>query len=53
MDIQSGAALMQQPNSLLKTAREEGWADPETGLNLIKKAEMEAERIESYLEDLE
>ena len=30
MDIQSGPALMQQPNSLLKTAREEGWTDPET-----------------------
>ena len=53
LDIQSGTALMQQPNSLLKTAREEGWADPETGLNLIKKAEMEADRIESYLRDLE
>jgi len=53
LDIQSGTTLMQQPNSLLKTAREEGWTDPEMGLNLIKEAEMETDRIESYLEDLQ
>ena len=53
LKLQSGNSLLQQPNSLLKTAREEGWKNPERGINLISDAEMEAERILSFLSDIE
>ena len=53
LELQSGNSLLQQPNSLLKTAREEGWKNPERGINLISDAEMEAERILSFLSDIE
>ena len=41
LELQSGNSLLQQPNSLLKTAREEGWKNPEKGINLISDAERE------------
>ncbi len=53
LDVQSGNTLMQQPNSLLKTAREEGRKNPEKGLILVEEAEREVERILSLVEDLE
>ena len=53
LELQSGNSLLQQSNSLLKTAREEGWKNPERGINLISDAEMEAERILSFLSDIE
>ena len=53
LGLQSGNSLLQQPNSLLKTAREEGWKNPERGINLISDAEMEADRILSFLSDIE
>ena len=53
LGLQSGNSLLQQPNSLLKTAREEGWKNPERGINLIYDAEMEADRILSFLSDIE
>ena len=53
LGLQSGNSLLQQPNSLLKTAREEGWKNPERGINLILDAEMEADRILSFLSDIE
>ena len=37
----------------MKTAREEGWKNPERGINLISDAEMEADRILSFLSDIE
>lgn len=53
LELQSGNSLMQQPNSLLKTAREEGWKNPEKGIRLVSEAESEAERILSFLADIE
>ena len=53
LQIQSGKNLLQQPSSLLKTAREEGWKDPEKGIELITEAERETSRILSYIEDIE
>jgi len=53
LEVQSGNTLMQQPNSLLKTAREEGRKNPERGLYLVEEAEREVERILSMVEDLE
>ena len=53
LEVQSGNTLMQQPNSLLKTAREEGRKNPERGLILIEEAEREVERILSMVEDIE
>ena len=52
LEAQSGNNLMQQPNSLLKMAREEGRKDPERGINLVYEAEREAARIQSFVEDL-
>jgi hypothetical protein len=51
--LQSGNSLLQQPNSLLKTAREEGWKNPEKGINLISDAEREVDRILSFLSDID
>ncbi|MFL2974904.1 MAG: hypothetical protein ACJZ42_01105 [Candidatus Thalassarchaeaceae archaeon] len=53
LGLQSGNTLLQQPNSLLKTAREEGWKNPEKGIKLISDAEREADRILSFLSDIE
>ena len=53
MQIQSGKNLLQQSSSLLKTAREEGWKDPEKGMKLITEAERETSRILSYFADIE
>jgi len=52
LEMESGNALMQQPNSLLKTAREEGRKDPQRGLYLVSEAEREAARLTSFLDDL-
>jgi|TARA_B100001996_G_scaffold7178_1_gene6051 ElaB/YqjD/DUF883 family membrane-anchored ribosome-binding protein len=53
LSLQSGNSLLQQSNSLLTTAREEGWKNPERGINLISDAEREADRILSFLSDIE
>jgi len=53
LGLQYGNSLMQQPNSLLKTAREEGWKNPEKGIRLVSEAESETERILSFLADIE
>jgi predicted nucleic acid-binding Zn-ribbon protein len=53
LELQSGNSLLQQPNSLLKTAREEGWKDPNQGIKLVSEAERETERILSFLSDIE
>ena len=53
LGLQSGNTLLQQPNSLLKTAREEGWRNPDKGISLISDAESEADRILSFLSDIE
>jgi len=53
LELQSGNSLLQQPNSLLKTAREEGWKNPDKGIHLISEAEREADRIISFLSDIE
>ncbi len=53
LELQSGNSLLQQPNSLLKTAREEGWKNPEKGINLISDAEREVDRILSFLSDID
>jgi hypothetical protein len=53
LELQSGNSLLQQPNSLLKTAREEGWKDPDKGIKLVSEAERETERILSFLSDIE
>ena len=52
LQMQTGNNLLQQPTSLLKTAREEGWKNPEKGLELITEAERETSRILSYIEDI-
>ena len=44
---------MQQPNSLLKMAREQGWKNPERGTELISEAKREATRIASFVSDVE
>ena len=53
LGMKSGNRLMQQPNSLLKLAREKGWNNPEKGIELISEAKREANRIESFLSDVE
>ena len=44
---------LEQPNSLLKSAREIGWKDPQKGLRIIEEAESEARRIIAISNDLE
>ncbi len=51
--LHNGSTLMQQPSSLLKTAREEGWRNPERGIELVLEAEREVERILSFIDDVE
>ena len=53
LGLQSGNTLMQQPNSLLKMAREQGWKNPERGSELISEAKREATRIASFVSDVE
>ena len=53
LGLQSGNTLMQQPNSLLKMAREQGWKNPERGTELISEAKREATRIASFVSDVE
>ena len=53
LGLQSGNAIMQQPNSLLMMAREQGWKDPERGTELISEAKREATRIASFVSDVE
>ena len=53
LEIQSKGMRLQQPSSLLKTAREDGWRDPARGLELISEAENEFQRILAIAEDLE
>ncbi len=53
LDLQTGNSLLQQSNSLLKTAREEGWKNPEKGIKLVSEAEMEVDRILSFISDVE
>ncbi len=53
LEIQSKGMRLQQPSSLLKTAREDGWRDPVRGLELISEAENEFQRILAIAEDLE
>tara|TARA_B100001989_G_scaffold37904_1_gene22887 strand:- start:23 stop:1120 length:1098 start_codon:yes stop_codon:yes gene_type:complete len=45
--------MMQQPNSLLKKARETGWKNPERGIELISEAKREANRISLFVSDVE
>ena len=53
LGLQSGNTMMQQPNSLLKKAREKGWKDPERGIELISEAKREASRIALFVSDVE
>ena len=53
LSLQSGNTMMQQPNSLLKKAREKGWKNPERGIELIFEAKREASRIALFVSDLE
>ena len=52
LELQSRNPGMQQPASLLKSAREEGWDDPERGMLMLAEAEREAERILALSKDL-
>ena len=52
LELQFRNPGMQQPASLLKSAREEGWDDPERGMMMLAEAEREAERILALREDL-
>tara|TARA_B100000959_G_scaffold115560_2_gene121724 strand:+ start:7738 stop:9447 length:1710 start_codon:yes stop_codon:yes gene_type:complete len=52
LELQSRNPGMQQPASLLKAAREEGWDDPERGMMMLAEAEHEAERILALSKDL-
>ena len=53
LGLQSGNTMMQQPNSLLKKAREKGWKNPERGIELISEAKREANRISLFVSDVE
>ena len=53
MKLRSENTGLEQPNSLLKSAREIGWKDPEKGLQIIEEAESEARRIIAISDDLE
>ena len=43
---------MQQPNSLLKSAKEVGWKDPDLGLELVKDANNEISRLLYLKQDI-
>lgn len=53
MKLRSENTGLEQPNSLLKGAREIGWKDPQKGLRIIEEAESEARRIIAISNDLE
>ena len=53
MKLRSENTGLEQPNSLLKSAREIGWKDPQKGLRIIEEAESEARRIIAISNDLE
>ena len=51
--LRENSSGMEQVSSLLKIAREEGWSDPERGMELISQAESEIERITAFSGDLD
>jgi len=51
--LRENSSGMEQVSSMLKIAREEGWSDPERGMELISQAESEIERITAFSGDLE
>jgi hypothetical protein len=44
---------LEQASSILKTAREEGWSNPERGLEMIEDALIDAEKIQAIALDLD
>ena len=51
--LRAESSGMEQASSMLKIAREEGWNDPERGMELISQAENEIERITAFSGDLD
>ena len=51
--IRENSSGMEQASSMLKIAREEGWSNPEKGMELISQAENEIERITAFSGDLQ
>ena len=51
--IRENSSGMEQASSMLKIAREEGWSNPERGMELISQAENEIERITAFSGDLQ
>ena len=51
--LREGSSGMEQVSSLLKIAREEGWSDPERGMELLSQADREIERITAFSGDLD
>ena len=51
--LRAKSSGMEQASSMLKIAREEGWNDPERGMELIAQAENEIERITAFSGDLD
>ena len=51
--LRENSSGMEQVSSLLKIAREEGWSNPERGMELISQAESEIERITAFSGDLD
>ena len=51
--LRAKSSGMEQASSMLKIAREEGWNDPERGMELISQAENEIERITAFSGDLD
>ena len=53
LSLRAESSGMEQASSMLKIAREEGWNDPERGMELISQAENEIERITAFSGDLD
>ena len=51
--LRENSSGMEQVSSMLKIAREEGWGDPQRGMDLISQAENELDRITAFSGDLE
>ncbi len=51
--LREASSGMEQVSSMLKIAREEGWGDPERGMELITQAKSEIDRITAFSGDLE
>ncbi len=51
--LRENSSGMEQVSSMLKIAREEGWSDPQRGMDLISQAENELDRITAFSGDLE